>query len=440
MKKSTAIEKQYERWYPLIPHAGQQAYNDDILNGYHRFIVNPSGRRSGKTEMPKRAGSRLAMGMGPVGMYGFGAPTENQAKKIFWKDLKELTLSASHPRKPNETDKIIYLPNGSEIHVVGLDAPARIEGQPWRWICIDEFGNVKPDAWPTNIRPALSTLFPDGWRARAVLCGVPEGLNHYFDISEYAKSGIDDNWAHYHWFSSDLLPEEDILEAKRNLSPMHYRQEYEGSFETVSGRIYDDFSNKNASHEVLLPHDVIAWTHDQNKTPMCSAIIAGRDSGSHIVDEIVLESAQAKNVALEFTNRYKGHENKTVWLYGDPYGNIGAKHGHRSYYHIITEILQHHGWQVINRVKRSHPSIEDRQNALRALICNMLGERRFYVNPEKAKWTYKGLSTVQVKEGSAFQEDESNKYHHITTAIGYWAETVSPVDGDGGFSSLSGFY
>ena len=117
-------------------------------------------------------------------------------------------------------------------------------------------------------------------------------------------------------------------------------------------------------------------------------------------------------------------------LYGDPYGNIGSKHGHRSYYHIVTDILQAHGFEVINNVKKSHPSIEDRQNSLRALICNMLSERRFFVNPEKAKWSYKGLSTVQVKKDSAFQEDEKNQYHHITTAIGYWSETEFPVEGN----------
>jgi len=70
----------------------------------------------------------------------------------------------------------------------------------------------------------------------------------------------------------------------------------------------------------------------------------------------------------------------------------------------------------------------------------MLGERRFFVNPEKAKWTHKGLSTVQVKEGSAFQEDESNEYHHITTAVGYWSEAEFPVNGDEDVEFNEGFF
>jgi len=34
---------------------------------------------------------------------------------------------------------------------------------------------------------------------------------------------------------------------------------------------------------------------------------------------------------------------------------------------------------------------------------------------------------VQVKEGSTFQEDQTNPYQHITTAIGYMIDYEFPV-------------
>jgi hypothetical protein len=37
------------------------------------------------------------------------------------------------------------------------------------------------------------------------------------------------------------------------------------------------------------------------------------------------------------------------------------------------------------------------------------------------------LATVQVKEGSTFQEDQSNPQQHITTAIGYCIDREWPV-------------
>jgi hypothetical protein len=37
------------------------------------------------------------------------------------------------------------------------------------------------------------------------------------------------------------------------------------------------------------------------------------------------------------------------------------------------------------------------------------------------------LATVQLQEGSSFQEDQRNKYQHITTAIGYCVDYEWPI-------------
>lgn len=88
-----------------------------------------------------------------VGQYFAAAPTHAQAKKIFWDDLKAFTLSCLHPRKPSESDLIIYLPNGSEIHVLGLDKPQRIEGIPGR-------AAVSTSSRTSSLMPGKPTSFP----------------------------------------------------------------------------------------------------------------------------------------------------------------------------------------------------------------------------------------------------------------------------------------
>jgi len=50
-----------------------------------------------------------------------------------------------------------------------------------------------------------------------------------------------------------------------------------------------------------------------------------------------------------------------------------------------------------------------------------------FVNPVTAPWSHKGLATVQLQQGSAFQEDQKNQYQHITTAIGYFVDYLYPV-------------
>jgi hypothetical protein len=415
------------RWYVLKDHPEQLRLLRAVDDGI-RFPVVPAGRRSGKTERFKRFLARTAMWM-PNERYFAAAPTYGQAKKIFWDDLKSLTLSAAHPKRPSESNLIIYMPNGTEIHILGLDQPQRIEGIEWTGGGIDEIADLKPEALEANIMPALNTVNPTrpDYRAWCWFFGVPEGLNHFYDMAEYARTSGDPNYGYFHWKSAEILPADVIESAKRTMSKKQYMQEYEASFETATGRIYEDYGPANYSNAELMPHEAIHWMHDQNFTPLSSAIAVVRKGVPYFVSEIVLESAISRQSAEEFVERYKNHENKTVFVYGDPHGRAGEKHGHKSDYTDIEDVLRRERWTFERRVKAAAPSIKDRQNAVRAKILNAKDEVSLYVNPNTAPWCHKGLATVQLQEGSTFQEDQKNPYQHITTAIGYFVDVHWPA-------------
>jgi hypothetical protein len=91
-------------------------------------------------------------------------------------------------------------------------------------------------------------------------------------------------------------------------------------------------------------------------------------------------------------------------------------------------VLLSNGWTFERRVKSAAPAIRDRQNAVRAKIANAAGAVSLFVNPGKAPYTHKGLSTVQTKKGSSFLEEESD-FQHVTTAVGYCVDYVWPVGG-----------
>lgn len=114
-------------------------------------------------------------------------------------------------------------------------------------------------------------------------------------------------------------------------------------------------------------------------------------------------------------------------IYGDPAGRAGEKHGHASDYTDMEGVLKANGWTFTRKVKLAAPAIKDRQNAVRARICSADGARTLFINPTTAKWCDKGLATVQLQDGSTFQEDQKNKYQHITTAIGYCVDVEWPV-------------
>ncbi|MEW7854789.1 terminase family protein [Pseudomonas chlororaphis] len=421
------LDRQLSRWYPLKDHPVQLALIDAVPSGI-RFPLVPAGRRSGKTERFKRFLVKQASAY--AGMYFAAAPTHAQAKKIFWDDLKAFTLSCMHSRRPSESDLIIYLDNGSEIHVIGLDKPQRIEGIPWTGGGIDEFADIKPDAWEANILPALNTVNPTmpDYRAWCWLLGVPDGLNHYYDLCMQAESGNDPNFRVFHWKSAEILPA-DVMDAmKRAMSAKQFKQEFEASFETASGRIYEDYSKANTTTATIEPHEQLMWMHDQNFTPLSSAIGVRRNDGKdlYLLDEIVLISAVSKQSAAEFVDKFKGHKNKHVLIYGDPAGKAGEKHGHASDYTDIEGVLKANGWTYTRKVKPAHPAIKDRQNAVRAKILTASGDISLFINPVTAPWCHKGLSTVQLQSGSTFQEDQKNDYQHITTAIGYCIDVEWP--------------
>jgi hypothetical protein len=242
------FDRQMARWYDLIPHPVQMALIEAVDSGV-RFPLVPAGRRSGKTERFKRFLVKQAMRV--PGMYFAAAPTHDQAKKIFWDDLKAFSLSSIHKRRPSESDRIIFMPNGSEIHVIGLDKPQRIEGIPWTGGGIDEFADIKADAWEANIFPALNTVNPTkpDYRAWCWLLGVPDGLNHYYDLCSKADTGADPNFKVFHWKSAEILPPDVMKATKAAMSAKQFKQEFEASFETASGRIYEDYSKENHTGE-----------------------------------------------------------------------------------------------------------------------------------------------------------------------------------------------
>jgi hypothetical protein len=242
-------------------------------------------------------------------------------------------------------------------------------------------------------------------------------------MAEYAKTSGDPHWKLYHWPSSDILPDDVIAAAKRSMSPKQYKQEFEASFETATGRIYEDYGLANHTTETIKPHEQLLWYHDFNFTPMSSGIAVRRNKDDlYLLDEIILESADTIDSAKEFVEKYKSHDNKHVIIYGDPAGKAGEKHGKESDYTQMEAVLRDNGWRFTRKVKRKHPAIKDRQNAVRAKILTADGHSSLFVNTAAAPYNHKGLATVQLQKGSTFQEDDRNEYQHITTAIGYMVD------------------
>ncbi|MCK5745776.1 MAG: hypothetical protein KAH44_06150, partial [Oricola sp.] len=76
-----------------------------------------------------------------------GAPTNKQVKRIYWPDLKAL-IPRNWVEEKSEGELWIRLVNKTEIHLAGMDAPDRVEGQIWHLALLDETGNMAERVWP----------------------------------------------------------------------------------------------------------------------------------------------------------------------------------------------------------------------------------------------------------------------------------------------------
>lgn len=342
--------------------------------------------------------------------YFAAAPTREQAKRIFWKDLRLLTPQ-KWIRRVYETDMCIVTRLGSELWVVGLDKPQRIEGVPWDGGVLDEYANMKRGAWEENIRPALSDR--KGW---CWLIGVPEGLNHYKDLADYAQSGVDDEWGMYTWTSASVLEPKEIEAAKRVLDPRTFRQEYEASFEGAASRVYYAYNAKR--HEdgsiAVDPKLPIIICCDFNVGTCVWEILQVEGGHVRVIDEIVLRDTNTIEMCKAAVARYGGHKAGVV-IYGDAAGKSRSTTGASDYALMASFGL---GQQ---RIKRMNPLVKDRVNAVNAMLENANGEVRLTHHPNCRALRGDFETVTWMDNGGEINKRDDEKTH-ATDALGYFIE------------------
>lgn len=426
-----------ERLYPLRLHPEQQR----LMHSDARFKVVPAGRRSGKTELAKRQliTAALSETTYPDARFFAAAPTRDQAKRIFWNDLKQMTPPCLMLEPPKESELVLTYVTGATISVVGMDRPERIEGSPWNGGVLDECANMKPQAWPENVRPALSDR--NGW---CWLIGVPEGRNHYYDLWKLAISGRERGWEGFTWFTSEVLPlylangEEEIEAARRQLDDLTFQQEYEGSFVSFEGRAYYPFDERTHCAQLEYnPAAPIGLCFDFNVDPGVCAIVQEMVlpnglEGTGVIGEVhIPRNSNTPAVCRKVLQDWGDHQSY-VYVYGDATGGArGSAKVQGSDWDLVKRELQidHEGdnhyydpEQTIYRVPKANPSERTRINAVNSRLRSSTGEVRLMVDPRYAPTVVRDFEGVQLLKGGSGEIDKKSdpKLSHISDAVGYY--------------------
>jgi phage terminase large subunit len=210
-----------------------------LHNRSKRWTVIVAHRRAGKTVSMC---ADLVIGALetalPKPQFAYMAPQRDQAKRVAWTYLKDLTREF-WSKPPNESELKITLNNGhggeSTIYVAGADNYDALRGMYFDGVVLDEVGQIRPSAWYKVLRPALSDR--RGW---AIFAGTPAGKNMFWQLREEARINKDTHLLlELPASKTGIIHPEELRDAKAQMTEDAYLVEYECSFDAaVPGAYY----------------------------------------------------------------------------------------------------------------------------------------------------------------------------------------------------------
>ena len=383
----------------------------EIFLSSSRFVSVVAGRRFGKTFLS--TGKILEQAVkAPNRNVWYVAPTYGAAKEIAW-DMLIHTIPPEYVYKTNESSLTLRLINGSVIALKGAEKPNNLRGRALDFVVMDEFADMRPEAWYEVLRPSLSDR-----QGGAMFIGTPKGRNHFYDLWAKGVDGASD-WESFQYTTLDggNVPPEEIEAARADLDNRTFNQEYCAEFVTYAGLIYYGFSREDSVLDIGDDNGTLHVGMDFNLDPMSAVICIRKGEKLYAVDEIVMFGSNTDEMVAELKDRYG---NRNVIIYPDPASRQRkTSAGGRT----DLSILQNAGFSV--KAKNSHALVRDRINAVNSRLLSGDGERHLFVS-SKCKQTIKSLERQTYKEGTSVPNKDDG-FDHMNDALGYLVEYLFPV-------------
>ena len=379
-----------------------------VFNDRRRFRVLVAGRRFGKSYLSCIELLRGAIDR-PGETFFYCAPTYRMAKDIAWKALKKLVPKVWIASK-NETDLRLDLVNGSSIELKGTENAMALRGRSLSGVVLDEAAFMGSEVWFEVIRPALADK--QGW---ALFISTPDGTASWFyDLWCYTASDPTGEWQRwcYTTIEGGNVPEEEVEAARAQLDERTFRQEFEASFENLTGLVAVSFGDENISTDAkdinVMP---ILLGVDFNVDPM-SGICAVRDGENlYVFDEIMLTGgATTWDFAEEVVRRY-GVDRRVIAC-PDPTGGARKTAGVGATDHSI---LRRSGFNVSS--PKAPWKIRDKITAVNTALLDASGSRRTFIHP-RCKQLIKSLRTLTYAPNTGLP-NKNLGVDHAFDAFGY---------------------
>ena len=380
----------------------------EVFKNDKRFRVLVAGRRFGKSYLSCVELLRGAINR-PGETFFYCAPTYRMAKDIAWKTLKQL-IPLAWVKSKNETDLKVELVNGSMIELKGTENAMALRGRSLAGVVLDEAAFMGSDVWFEVIRPALADK--QGW---ALFISTPDGTASWFyDLWCYVPEDETGEWQRWSYTTIDggNVPAEEVEAARAQLDSRTFRQEFEASFENLSGLVAVSFGDANISSVAkdisIMP---LLLGVDFNVDPMSGICAVKDDDTLYVFDEVMLTGgATTWDFAEEVTRRY-GVDRRIIAC-PDPTGGARKTSGVGVTDHTI---LRRSGFTVTS--PKAPWKIRDKITAVNTALLDAPGTRRTFIHP-RCKELIKSLRTLTYAPNTGLP-NKNLGVDHAFDAFGY---------------------
>jgi PBSX family phage terminase large subunit len=259
----------------------------------------------------------------------------------------------------------------------------------------------------------------------------PDEPSHYLYKELIERDGEGNRKVFYSLTEDNrFLPTWYIDNLKQDLTPQMAKRMLQGQWLSIQGDTpyYAYDTNKqylkdreykiNANYAVDIGHD---FNIGESK-PMSCMVAQCINGTFYVARDFVVEGFNTAQIVDEVIDSKIIPDNiRHIRVFGDRNGlNKDSRGNATDYEIIIKKLTQAYPMARVEKcVPRANPAIRSRQNIVNAHCLNDNGDIRLYLYRD-AKVLDEGLRLTKVKKGSSYQEDDSDYFQHVVTALGYY--------------------
>jgi hypothetical protein len=229
-----------------------------------------------------------------------------------------------------------------------------------------------------------------------------------------------------------FLPAQYVEQLQRDLDPQMARRMIFGEWIEIESEViyysYDKEKNRRDGYQIRKDLPILlSWDFNIGDGKPLSLVAAQYDRAAdtfHIFNEVVIDGMRTEESCEEAAGKGLLDHGNHIIVHGDASGKHRDTRNIKSDYEIIRTFLANYrtpdgkqpSFEI--QVPLANPPIRKRHNLVNAYCLNESGQRRLFVYKD-APTCDEGLRLTALKKGGQYIEDDSKRYQHITTALGY---------------------